>query len=282
MRSGFGGVLAVSMAAVVGCASPASHFKSDIETATSACKQRQFMTQTELVQCTDAAERPVVYRDLPNLLSAYDAWNSARLSAANDYDKQVKLAIEKAWISAKSEIDANWMKASKAVMGASRLTQSDKDLLNHELIEAGAKCVKDGKWKAATAVKFFQCEQTARLPVFEQRVPAAVSSVQAYYNEGLAIAADYDRIVSSIRQIAAAKLHTAIDPPRRTLQLQVQVAVQNDAAATARQRQELADLLAVLALGALVVVGGAAEQPSHQPIPTSCTTTGPTTNCLSY
>ena len=213
----------------------------------------------------DEVQTPVVYKDLPKLLYAYDLWNSASLSAANDYDKQVRSVIEKAWTGAKSEIDASAMKYSKVATGISPQIQSDKDLLKHEVDEAASQCMKDGKWKSASLVANYQCDQTARLPVFERRLPAAMSAVRAFYNGRLAIAADYDRTVLSSKQAAAAKFRATIDLPRRTLQSRAQLALQNDAAAAARQRQEIADLLAALALsggGCRWGHRGAAEPPA--------------------
>src|ERR1700685_1556973 len=75
-----------------GCASQATHLSGDLGAADNLCRQHLYQTETDLVQCYDANERPVVAKDLPNVLYSYDAWQSARLASSKDYDRKVTSA----------------------------------------------------------------------------------------------------------------------------------------------------------------------------------------------
>lgn len=272
---------------VGGCASPASHFNADIANSSSVCKGRPIKSQVEWVQCLDAVERPIVFKDIPNLLYAYDIFSSARLSAANDYDNQVRPAREKALATLKSQIDASQKRLNQALTGIWPQTQTDRDSIEQEMDKASSQCSKDGIYKSNSLVAGYKCAQDARFPVVESRVPAATSAYLATYNEQRAIAADYDRAVLAAKQAADVKFRTMIVSPRNALQSQVQLALQNDAAATARQQQEAADNAATLLMLLTAGVSGfnqgrGYDQPSHPPISASCTTTHGITNCLSF
>ena len=287
MRRGLGVLLTVIVTTVVGCASQASHFWSDIASSSTICKGRSLKSQVELVQCIDALERPIVFKDLPNLLYAYDVWNSARLSAATDYDNQVRSAREKAWVAAHSQIDASANGFTQAVAGIWPQTQTDRDSIKQEADKAGSQCTNKGTYKSGSMVVNYTCDRDAKLPVFERRIPAAASSFRTFYNEALAIASVYDKAAQSVIQVASVKFNETIGPPKSTFRSQVQLALQDDAAATARQRQETADGAATLLmlLGAGLSgynQGRGYDQPSHPPISTSCTTTNGITNCLSF
>jgi ribosome-binding protein aMBF1 (putative translation factor) len=270
---------------VGGCASQASEasrYNADITNANAECTGQQFKAAVKLVQCLDSTGRPVVFKDLPNLLRAYDIWNSARLSAATDYDNQVRSAKEKAGIVANSELDASRKKVNKTLTGLLPQPKTDAVSISQEADKAASQCAKDWTY----LVVKYRCDLDARLPVLERRIPSGTSALHTFYNEELAIAEDYDQAVSRAIKAATAKFKEMTDPSKGAFQSQVQLALQNDVAVTARQQQEAADNAATLLmlLGAGLSAynqGRGFDQPSHPPIATSCTTTHGITNCLS-
>ena len=210
---------------VGGCASQASHYNADIVNSATACEGRRFKTLVERVQCLDSTARPVVFKDLPNLLYAYDAWNSARLSAATNYDNQVRSARGKAWATAKLQLDASQKRVDQAVTGIWPQTQTDRDSIKQEADKAGSQCKKDGIWKSQSMAVNYKCDQDARWPVFERRVPAATSAIRALYIEQLAIVADYDKAMVSATQAATNQVSAMIGPPKSTFQSQGSVRI---------------------------------------------------------
>ena len=93
--------LALLVLILGGCATQATHLSGDIAAADNLCRQHPHKTLVDQVQCYDANERPVVAKDLPNVLYSYDAWQSARLAASKDYDGKVTFANDKALAVAK-------------------------------------------------------------------------------------------------------------------------------------------------------------------------------------
>jgi hypothetical protein len=264
---------------VGGCASQASHYNADTVNSNAACEGRQFKTLVERVRCLDSTGRPVVFKDLPNLLAAYDIWNSARLSATNDYDNQVRSAKAKAWAVVVSKNGASTKMGNQAMTGIWPQTQTERDSIKQEADKASSQCKKDGVWKSQSMLVNYKCDQDARLPVFERRIPAGTSAFHIFWNEELAIGSEYDQAVSRAVQAANIQFNTAIGPAKGTFISQVQLALQNDAAVTARQQQQAADNAAtVLMLLGAGLSGYNQGQSSHSPISTSCTTTKGITN----
>jgi hypothetical protein len=272
---------------VGGCASQASRYNGDTAISNAECGGQQFKEAVKLIQCLDTTGRPVVFKDLPNLLRAYDIWNSARLSAATDYDNQVRSAREKAGVVANSEFDASRKKVNNGLTKFLPHPQTDAVSIAQEADKAASHCYEDNSGKNWSTVVTYKCDLDARLPVLEGRVPAGTNALLTFYNEELAIAEDYDRAVSRSVQAASAQFSKTIGPPKSTFQSQVKLALQSDAAATARQQQEASDnaATALMLLGAGLSgfnQGRGYDQPSHPPIATGCTTTKGLTNCLSF
>ena len=279
---------ALSASMVGGCASPASHFNADIVNSGTACKGQSFKTEVGLIQCYGSAERPIVLKDLPNIIDAYDLWHSARLSAASDYDNQVKSAREQALAIAKQEIDRSEKRLNKSLIGIWPQAKTEADSIKQEAEKSvDSQCKKDGIWKSMSYFKNQECNRDARLPIFEKSVPAATNALLIHYDEVLAIASVYDNAVQSAIQAASAKFNETIGPAKGAFRSGIQLALQEDAAATARQRQEIADDAGtvLMLLGAGLSGFNQARgygQPSSPPISTSCTTTNEITNCLSF
>ena len=262
-------------------------FNGDIVNSSTICNGKPFKTTVEWVQCIGRAERPVISNDLPNLLGAYDSWHSVRLSAANDYDNQVRLVRDQANATMRPQIDAKKKKFYQAVTGIWPRAQMDRDLIKQELQSASSRCIaEDGIYKSVSMVVNFKCDRDTRGPVFERRVPAATSALRKFYNEELAIGSEYDKAVLPALQAADVQFKMTFAPAKSGFQSQIQLAIQNEAAATARQHQEINDDAATLLmlLGAGLSgfnQGRGYDQPSHPPLATSCTTTNGITNCLS-
>jgi hypothetical protein len=269
---------------VGGCASQASHFNADIVSSGTVCNGRPFMTKVREVQCYDLAERPVILKDLPTLLSAYELWHSARLSAASEYDNEVRPVQAQADALLRSRMDAASKRLDQAVKGIWPEAQGDKDLLKQEADRASSQCKNNGIWKSTSMVANIKCDQDAREPIFERRVPAATNALRISSAARLVAGLEYDQAVLPVIQAAGVKFGTTIAPAKSTFRSQVQLALQSDAAATARQQQEIVDLLSALAQ--VGIAGANAHQSYGQPgrplISTSCTTTGGITNCLSF
>jgi hypothetical protein len=264
---------------VGGCASQASHFNTDIVSSTLACKAQPFKTEAVLIQCFGSAERPIVLRDLPNVIDAYDTWDSVRLSAAKDYDNEVRPVLAKAKAEMELQLDASRGRYSQAMMGVWR---PDALLMAQEANQsAHSQCDKIYK-SAKTMYEKYKCDEDARWPVLVRHVPASTSALRIHYNETLAIVSGYEKAVQSTTQVASAKFNETIGPAKSAFASQAQIALQDDAAATARQRQEVANLLGLLAETALAVAGAGYGQTGHPPISTGCTTTNGITNCLSF
>jgi hypothetical protein len=267
---------------VGGCASQASRYNADITNSNAECTGQQFKEMVKLVQCLDSTGRPVVFKDLPNLLRTYDIWNSARLSAATDYDNQVRSAKENAWATAKSQLDASNKRLNQVQAENWPYTQADKDLVQQEADKAGSQCKTGGLWKSPYMAVNYKCDQDARWPVFERRMPANMSALRIYRNEILAIGSDYDKAVVSATQAATNQFSATIGPPKSMFQSQVKLALQNDVAVTAQQQQKASDNAATVLMLLGAGLSGYNQGRSPAPIATSCTTTKGITNCLSY
>ena len=277
-------MLIVVVAMVGGCASQATHYDTDIVSSVSICKGQAFKTEASRIRCYDSVERPVILRDLPNLIFSYDAWHSARLSAANDYDNEVRVAQAKANVLLRSQMDTAKSRLRQTASGFWQDAQGDKAAIIKEARLASSQCMKDGGWKSASMVVNFGCDLDAQHPFLQRSVPAASDALRTFHDESLAAASEYDKAVLPVMQAATAKFGATIVPAQSAFRSQVQLALQNDAAATARQQQDIANLLSILVLGA---VAGAGQHPGYsQPvsplISTSCTTNQGITNCTSF
>jgi hypothetical protein len=124
----------------LGGASQASQFNADIANSVTVCRGQSF-TAVESVQCYGAAERTVILQDLPALLHAYDFYYSVSLSAASNYESQMKLVPEKAAAAMKSQMGASEKRFNLAVTGIPPPTQTDKALLKQVAAKADSQCM---------------------------------------------------------------------------------------------------------------------------------------------
>jgi hypothetical protein len=261
-----------------GCASQTTHLSGDLATADNLCQQHAYRTEADLVQCYGANERPVVAKDLPNVLYSYDAWQSARLAAAKDYDDKVDFAKRNAravFIAARNDsakkLDAAvapfWPKDQKAVAA----------LVDEVKSAQTSACMKDGLLRFASLVADYTCERNADLPIIEREVPAASEAFREYWGRMLEAAAVRDQSVLPVIQMANADFGQAVAPARAAYRSDLQATLQADAAATAQQQQEIGDLLGLAVVG---FAEGYAAPAVPAPVLTSCTRVGNVVNCI--
>lgn len=284
MRKGLGVLLALLTAIIGGCASQASHYNADIISSVNACKGQSFTTKVNLVQCYDLAERPVIARDLPNILSDYDLWHSARIAASSDFDHQVMRVKAEASILLSAQMNTARNKFGQAALGLWQESRESKASTVREARQASSECTINGKWKSASMVVDYECDLEAQRPFLQRSVPAATNAFRTFHGEVLAAASEYDKVVLPVIQAANIKFGTTIVAAQSTFRSQVQLALQNDAAATARQHQDFADLLSILFLVAVAETNAhqGYGQPNPPLISTSCTTNRGITNCSSF
>jgi hypothetical protein len=261
-----------------GCASQATRLSGDLATASNLCRQHAYKTLADRVQCYDANQRPVVAKDLPNVLYSYDAWQSARLAASKDYDGKVTFANDKALAvlnAARNDNDKRlyasvapfWPKDQKEAAAL-------RDKVNSAMISA---CMKDELFLSPSFVAGYTCERNVMLPIIEKEVPAASEAYREHWDRMLEAAAVRDQSVLPVIQKAAADFKRTIAPARAAYFSDVQAALQADAAATAQQRQEIVDLLGVALAG---FAAGYAAPAVPAPVFTSCTRVGNVVNCI--
>src|ERR1019366_2348788 len=133
--------------ALGGCASQATNYNADMANVVNVCRQHAHKTALEAIQCYDSNERPIVARDLPNLLYAYEQFNASRIAAVVDYDNRVKLATEKAGLIFQAAAIENRRKLD--IEGTPLLPRDQVErqaLIQEAKVAAAAACFKDGLW----------------------------------------------------------------------------------------------------------------------------------------
>ena len=264
-----------------GCASQvsqASHLSGDLTAADNLCQQHAYKTKTDLSECYAANERPVIARDLPNFLYSYDAWRSAVLAASKDYDGKVTFANNKAWAVANVAQNDAGQRLSAAVAPFWPKDQKTDALLRDKLNSAKiSACMRDGLFRSSSLVENSTCERNAYLPVIEKEVPATSQAYREYWGRILQTAVVFDQSMLPVTQKATDDFNQAIAPARAAYMSAVQAALQADAAATARQQQETADLLGVALAGC---AAGYAAPAAPAPVFTNCTRVGNVVNCI--
>jgi hypothetical protein len=264
-----------------GCASQATHLSGDLATADNSCQQHPNRTMTDRVQCYGAKERPVVAKDLPNALSSYDAFRSATLAAAKDFDGKVTFANDKALavLNAAKNDDIKRLNATVAPFWPKDHKQAAA-LLDRVTRAQISACMKDGLYLSPSLVADYTCERNAGLPVVEKEIPAASEAYREYWDQMLEAAAIRDQSVLPVIQKAQADFGQAVAPARAAYQSDVLAALQADATASAQQQQEIANALGLALAGFAAFAGGYAAPAVPAPVFTSCTRVGNVVNCI--
>ena len=261
-----------------GCASQATHLSADLAAAGNLCRQHAYKTMADSVQCYDANERPVVAKDLPNFLYSYDAWQSARLAASKDYDDKATPANDKALAVLNAAHNDNDKRLRAAVAPFWPKDQKEaaalRDKIKSAIISA---CTKDGSNLSTSAVTDDTCFRNACLPIIEKEVPAASEAYREFWDRELEAAAIRDQSVLPVIQKAEADFGQAVAPATVAYRSDLQAALQADAAATAQQQQEIADLLGLALAG---FAAGYTAPAARGPVFVSCTRTAIGANCI--
>jgi hypothetical protein len=257
-----------------GCASQATHLSGDLAAADNLCRQHLYRTETDHVQCDDANERPVVAKDLPNVLYSYDAFQSARLAASKDLDGKVTFAKDEALVVLNAAVNDNGKRFSAAVAPFWPKDQKEVAALWDKLKSARASaCMKDGLGLSPSLVAGYTCQRNADLRIVEKEVPAASEAYREYWDRNLEAAAVRDQSVLPVIQKAYADFAQAMAPATAAFWSDVQA----DAAATAQQQQEIANALGLALAG---FAAGYAAPAVPAPVFTSCTRVGNVVNCI--
>jgi hypothetical protein len=229
-------------------------------TAANACRGRIFKNAMEQVQCNDTNERPIITKDLPSLLYSYDQFNTVRNAAAIEYDGKIKLEKEKGVAAYNVIYNEAVKKLNNSITSIWPQSQTEKDALRQEADRASsAICKRDGLWLSTSMVVNMKCDNAARMSILERRVPAATNALNEFFDSKIKGATAYDRFVLPAIQTARVDFKNSIQPAKAAFISEVQAALQADAAATARQRQEISDLLLALVQTTIAVAGAVAD-----------------------
>ena len=268
--------LAVLLIPLAGCASQATHLSGDLAAADNLCQQHAYKTMVDRAQCLDANERPIIARDLPNVLYSYDAFQSARLAATNHYDRKVVAETKDAIITldVRTDIDTAWLKTAVSKLSIS-IGQADAQDIGKAAIAA---CKKDGVYLSLSQAANFRCERDARIPIIDKRIPALSSVARTFWAAQIDAGATYDQTVQPIIRQALAGFSQEIKPAHDLYRGNVSAALEADAAATAQQQQESANLLGLALVG---FASGYTAPAVAAPVFTSCTRLGNVVNCIS-
>jgi hypothetical protein len=260
-----------------GCASQATHLSGDLAAADNLCRQHLYRTETNREQCYDAKERPVIAKDLPNVLNSYDAWRSARLAALKDLDSKETVARDQALAALNVAKNDNVKRFSAAVAPFWPKDPKEVAALWNKVKSAGASaCTKDGLGSPSVVAQY-TCERDVALRIVEKEVPAASRAFREYWDRMLQAAAIRDQSVLPVIDKAIADFGQAVTRAKAAYRSDLQAALQADAAETAQQRQELFDLLGVALAG---FAAGYAAPAVPAPVFTSCTRVGNVVNCI--
>ena len=261
-----------------GCASQATHLRGDLAAADNLCQQQAYKTQAGLAQCYGVNERPVIAKDLPNVLYSYDAFRSATLAAAKDYDGKVTFANGRALAVLNAANKDSAKRFDAAVAPFWPKDQKEGAALRDKVSSArAAACSKDGFRLFPSLVADYTCQRDSDLRVVEKEVPAASQALREYWDRMLQAEAVRDQSVLPVQQKATSDFTQAIAPARAAYQSDVQAALQADAAATVPQQQEISNALGLALTG---FAAGYAAHPAPAPVFTSCTRVGIVVNCI--
>ena len=267
-----------SLAGLTGCASQATHLHSDMAAADNLCPQHSFRTTTDRMRCYAANERPVVAKDLPGALYSYDAFRSATVAAAKNYNDKITFANHEAAAAVDAAENENGKRFSAAVAPFWPQDQKEVAALRDKVKDARASaCMKDGFSLSPTLGADYTCQRSADLRIIEKEVPAAFEAEREYWYRMLEAAAVRDQSVAPVIQKASADFTQAIAPAKAAYSSDVQTALRADAAATAQQQQEISDLLGVALAG---FAAGYAAPAVSRPVFVSCTQLANVANCI--
>jgi hypothetical protein len=249
-------VLTITAMTLAGCASPATNYSTDMAHVAEVCAQRAVKNSFDRVQCYNSVERPVVTKDLPALLPAYELFNNARVSAATEYDSRVLSATQQAEVqlhTALSEATARLNKDGEPFLPTNPIERTS---LIKELKDAGmSSCMKGGLWTSTSMVVNYTCDRNSKLPLLQTNNPGLAKALSTYYDNMLRVASRYDSIVLPVRRAAKADFDGVVGPAKVEFAAEVRSALQADADATAEQRQDVMNLLLGLAQTTVAVAG---------------------------
>jgi hypothetical protein len=262
-----------------GCISQATHLSGDLAAAGNVCRQHAYKYLVDLMQCYGTNERPIVARDLPNVLYSYDALQSARLAASNDYGVKVTFANDKASAVLNAAHHDNDKSLYAAVAPFWPKDQKEAAALRDKVKSAEiSACTRDGLFLSPTSfVAGYTCERNVMLPIIEEEVPAASEAYREFWHRNLEAAAVRDQSVQPVIQKATDDFNQTIAPAQAAFRSDVQAALRADAAATAQQQQEISNALGLALAG---FAAGYAAPAARAPAFTSCTRIGNVLNCI--
>jgi len=198
-----------------GCASQATHLRGDLAAADNLCQQQAYKTQAGLAQCYGVNERPVIAKDLPNVLYSYDAFRSATLAAAKDYDGKVTFANGRALAVLNAANKDSAKRFDAAVAPFWPKDQKEGAALRDKVSSArAAACSKDGFRLFPSLVADYTCQRDSDLRVVEKEVPAASQALREYWDRMLQAEAVRDQSVLPVQQKATSDFTQAIAPAR--------------------------------------------------------------------
>ncbi len=242
-------LLALILPALVagGCASGVGNLSDDMRSAGKKCVNHNYDTELDLVKCFDLFQRAVVEKNAPNLVPAYDRWNESRGIVAADRDRKILIATQ----SAKVALDVVFSQNNRENDSkfAQFLPQSGEAIaaLRREFGNAVASaCQRDGKYNSPSMVINYTCERDAKMPIIERNFPAAVGIERNYWDRMLEAAAVYDKAALQIIQDANLEMAPALRPATATFMSSVQEAIDEDAEKTARQTEEVENILSAI------------------------------------
>jgi hypothetical protein len=248
---------------LTGCAAQATHYHADINAADSTCKHAH-PSHRAMIECFDSVERPVLIKDLPGLMTAYDDWQAARLLAAANFDRDVTEAAREplaAWHEAEKPAATKLTLAINSTWTGSR-KQSDA-LKQHAANAVTLGCKKDGQFVSTLWAESSRCERDIRLPLYESEIPAASNALHEYWEVYIRAGAAYDAAVQPALVKAAIDYKRALEPAKAAFRTRAQSALddtaQADAYEAARVREDIMQLLAGLVQTTIAVAGAVAE-----------------------
>jgi len=182
---------------LTGCAHTPEQTQQDLAVADKKCFSQRWPSEVSAVDCLNAVETPIIKRDNPIILEAYETWASKRKLLAQQRDNEI------APVTALENQFRQGINEAAAILIAHEPQYGDKESsLYKELVMANA----DAVCKSPIFVTRMNCYDAIMRPIWERDTPDTVDDYDAFQKKRLQLAREYDNS-GALNTITAANSH---------------------------------------------------------------------------